>query len=179
MQGLRAGFGSDYRYGMKNRTLSPAAAAIFGFSLMSACGLADRVMGRSPEAVATAGSVAPLPDGPLSASEPLGGAQSAAAFDQSTEADLAAANAAPDAGAERALGAVVVALGSPAEQGFWLRSALVTAPAKGRVMTAAGKTVNVDLQPGTGAALLSLAAYRALGLGLTDLPEVQVFANPG
>ena len=77
------------------------------------------------------------------------------------------------------MGAVVVALGSPAEQGFWLRSALVTAPAKGRVVTAAGKTVNVDLQPGTGAALLSLAAYRALGLGLTDLPEVQVFANPG
>jgi hypothetical protein len=33
------------------------------------------------------------------------------------------------------------------------------------------------LRPGTGAALLSLAAFRALGLGLTDLPEVTVFAE--
>jgi len=35
--------------------------------------------------------------------------------------------------------------------------------------------VAVDLQSGSGGALLSLAAYRALGLALTDLPEVTVF----
>jgi hypothetical protein len=37
--------------------------------------------------------------------------------------------------------------------------------------------VNVDLIPGTGGALLSLAAFRQLGLSLTDLPEVTVYAN--
>ena len=107
----------------------------------------------------------------------MGGAQSAAALDQTTQAEKAKATATPAAGTGRELGSVVVALGGPAEQGFWLRSTLVSAPATGRVLTAAGKSVNVDLQPGTGAALLSLAAYRALGLGLTDLPKVTVFAN--
>jgi hypothetical protein len=34
----------------------------------------------------------------------------------------------------------------------------------------------VELRPGTGAALLSLAAFQALGLSLTDLPVVTVFA---
>jgi hypothetical protein len=53
----------------------------------------------------------------------------------------------------------------------------VTAPGKGRAVTATGQSVAVDLQPGSGAALLSLAAYRALGLALTDLPEVRVYAN--
>jgi len=142
---------------------------------LSACGVVDRVMGRGPDAVAAA--VEPVPEGPLSAIEPLGGAQSPDALDQSTAAEKAAATSAPNAATERDLGKVVVALGSPAEQGFWLRSALVTAPGKGRVVTASGASVNVDLQPATGAALLSLAAYRALGLGLTELPEVTVYAN--
>jgi hypothetical protein len=75
----------------------------------------------------------------------------------------------------RELGKVTVALGSPAEPGFWLRTALVTAPGKGKVVTASGASVAVDLQPGSGGALLSLAAYRALGLALTDLPEVTIF----
>ena len=35
----------------------------------------------------------------------------------------------------------------------------------------------VDLLPGTGGGLLSLAAFRALGLGLTDLPEVTIYAQ--
>jgi len=43
------------------------------------------------------------------------------------------------------------------------------------VVTASGASVAVDLQSGSGGALLSLAAYRALGLALTDLPEVTVF----
>lgn len=88
----------------------------------------------------------------------------------------AAAVAKPASGA-RVLGKAVVALGSPAEQGFWLKSALVVTAGKGRVVTAGGSSVNVDLIPGEGAALLSLAAFRALGLGLTDLPEVTVYAE--
>lgn len=107
----------------------------------------------------------------------MGGAKSAEALDQSTAAQKAIATAASALGGDRDLGSVVVALGSPAEQGFWLRSTLVEVSAKGRVVTAAGKSVAVDLQPGTGGALLSLAAFRALGLGLTDLPELKVYAN--
>lgn len=104
-------------------------------------------------------------------------AVSAAALDSTTEAEKAAALAAPAAGGERALGRTVVALGPPAEQGLWLSSALVTAVTPGRIETAAGKSLAVELRPGTGGALLSLAAYQALGLALTELPEVQVFAN--
>lgn len=103
----------------------------------------------------------------------LGAGQSAAALDQSTDAQKAAATAPAAEG--RALGQVVVALGSPAEQGFWLKSPLVKVAGKGRVVTASGASVAVDLLPAEGAALLSLAAFRALGLGLTDLPEVTVY----
>ena len=171
MHGLRRKRGSDYREAMTYRLLLCAFILI---PALSACGLVHQIVGRDAQPAATAQAV---PNGPLSATAPLGGAQSAAALDQSTDDEKAAATATPAANTERNLGSVVVALGSPAEQGFWLKSALVSAPAKGRVVTAAGKSVNVDLQPGAGAALLSLAAYRALGLGLTDLPEVAVFAN--
>jgi hypothetical protein len=104
------------------------------------------------------------------------GGQSAAALDQTSAAQKAAATAAPAGG--QVLGIVTVALGSPAEAGLWLKSALVSAPAKGRAVLPNGKGVNVDLLPGSGGASLSLSAYRALGLGLTDLPQVQVLALP-
>ena len=68
-----------------------------------------------------------------------------------------------------------MALGSPAEQGIWLKTALVSAVTPGRVVTAGGQSLAVELRPGTGAALLSLAAFQALGLKLTELPEVTVF----
>lgn len=117
------------------------------------------------------------PDAPLTAIAPIAPetAQTAAQLDRSTPGDVAAATA-PATGA-RELGRTVVALGSPAEQGFWLRTGLVTVPARGRVVTEGGQSVNVDLRPGTGGSLLSLAAFRQLGLGLTDLPEVTVFAE--
>lgn len=118
---------------------------------------------------------APVVSAQTAAMPALGTGQTAAALDTTTEAEKAAA-AAPVAGGA-SLGRMVVALGSPAEQGFWLKSPKVTAPGKGHVVTAGGASVSVDLQPGTGGALLSLAAFRALGLGLTDLPEVEVFAN--
>ncbi|MFN6980280.1 MAG: hypothetical protein ACK4OP_19265, partial [Gemmobacter sp.] len=99
-------------------------------------------------------------------------ARSAAALDRTTSAERAAAVAAPASGTD--LGTVTVALGNPAEPGFWLRSALVTAPRDGAVRLASGASVQVELRPGSGAAQLSLAAYRALGLALTDLPRVTV-----
>lgn len=106
----------------------------------------------------------------------LGEGQSPASLDQTSAADAAAAKAAPTV-AGRPLGNVSVALGSPTEQGFWLKTPLVAAPGKGRVTLASGKSVAVDLQPGQGGSLLSLAAYRALGLALTELPQVTVAAE--
>lgn len=101
-------------------------------------------------------------------------ARSAAALDTSTDAQRSAAlQAAPGAGQD--LGRVTVTLGNPTEQGFWLRSALVTAPAKGRVTTDQGASISLDLLPGTAGAQLSLAAFRTLGLPLTGLPSVTVF----
>ena len=126
-----------------------------------------------PVVVAVPAVTAPPPNpGPLGVA-----GQSADTLDQSSEADIAAATAAPAPGGARSLGTAVVTLGSPAEQGFWIRTTLVTVPGKGRVETASGASVNVDLIPGTGGALLSLAAFRQLGLSLTDLPEVTVYAN--
>jgi hypothetical protein len=101
----------------------------------------------------------------------------ASALDTTTTEQKQTALAAPAASGERQLGKVAVSLGSPAEPGIWLRSALVTAPGKGRVVTASGQSVAVDLLPGQGAAQLSLAAFMALGLSLTALPEVTVYAN--
>lgn len=172
MQGLRAVGASDYCDGMKQ--FATALITVFALSSLSTCGLVDRISGKT--ANAGAGSAEPAPQIALSATP---GAKSAAALDLTTDAEKAAATAAPADPAARSLGSVVVALGSPAEQGFWLRSALVTAPGKGRVTIASGASVAVDLEPGSGAALLSLAAYRALGLGLTELPDVKVFADQG
>ena len=126
-----------------------------------------------PQATSAPAPVVPA----LTTSAPtLGVGKSAAALDTTTAAQKAAALAAPATGS-RPLGKAVVALGSPAEQGFWLKSGLVVVPGKGHVITESGASVAVDLLPGDGAAQLSLAAFRALGLGLTDLPEVAIFAD--
>ena len=143
------------------------AVILGGLAGLTGCGLVDRL--RAPTPVVAVAEPVALPV--------LGVGQTAAALDATTDAQKAAAVAIPVAGSDVDLGLMVVALGSPAEQGFWLKSAKVAVPGKGRVVTADGRSVAVDLQPGTGGALLSLAAFRALGLGLTDLPEVRVFAN--
>ncbi|MFN4153607.1 MAG: hypothetical protein ACK4HF_03045 [Paracoccaceae bacterium] len=137
----------------------------------SGCAVLDRLKpaASAPDTAIDAQAVAP---GPV-----LGAGATAATLDTTTEAQKQAALAAPAASGERALGKVSVSLGSPAEPGIWLRSALVAAPGKGRVVTASGQSVAVDLLPGQGAAQLSLPAYVALGLSLTALPEVTVFMN--
>lgn len=114
---------------------------------------------------------------PVVASTVLGTTRAASpeALDKTTAEQKAAALSAPATGGERELGRVVVALGSPAEQGFWLSAPLVKAKAQGRIVTAAGKSLAVELRPGTGGALLSLAAFQALGLSLTELPQVTVY----
>lgn len=138
---------------------------------LSGCALPER--NRAPERAA-----APAVTVPPSAGVTALGAQAAtaAALDTTTEAEKAAALGLPAPGGERALGAVVVALGPPAEQGLWLSTALVGAVVQGRIETAAGQSLALELRPGTGGALLSLAAYLALGLSLTELPQVTVYA---
>jgi hypothetical protein len=148
-------------------------------SLLSGCSVLNKVRGvpdSNPEpGVPMATELAPGVD--TTALPGAEGAQSAEALDQSSEAERLAAIAPPVSGTERELGRVIVGLGPVTEQGFWLKSTLVTEPAKGRVVTAAGTSVAVDLLPGEGGALLSLAAFRALELSLTELPELAVFTN--
>lgn len=167
---------SDYRFAM--RIIAPILVVL---ALTSGCSVLDRF---GPDRRAAApnpaggGETAPA-DAPLTALQPLGqtGAATAAALDQTSVAEKKAAVAALAAAGERPLGQVAVSLGNPAEQGFWLRTTLVSAAGKGRVETAGGQSVAVDLLPGQSGAQLSLAAFRALGLTLTDLPQVSVFAN--
>ncbi|MEZ5797320.1 MAG: hypothetical protein R3D63_07535 [Paracoccaceae bacterium] len=104
--------------------------------------------------------------------ESMGAGQSVAALDQTSDAEKKAALAAPAAGG--VLGRQVVALGSPADPGLWVQTSLVTAVTKGSVTAPGGQTLAVELRPGTGAALMSLAAYQALGIGLTELPEMAI-----
>ncbi|MFN3845748.1 MAG: hypothetical protein ACK4RZ_07990 [Paracoccaceae bacterium] len=147
---------------------------LLALTATSGCAVLDRLKpAPKPQPVVSA----PKADAPVAPAPVLGVGATAAALDTTTTAQKQAALAAPAASGERALGKVAVSLGSPAEPGIWLRSALVKAPGKGRVVTASGQSVAVDLIPGEGAAQLSLAAYVALGLSLTALPEVTVYAN--
>ena len=80
------------------------------------------------------------------------------------------------------IGRTVASLGAPQEQGFWLRTGLVTAQRAGRVrVPETGTSVKVTLRPSGGSASagsqMSLAAFRALGLPLTGLPRVEVYAG--
>lgn len=163
---IAVGSGPDYRRRMKHAALLVVIAA-----LLSGCAVFDRIRPAPEPEVVPPAAEAPVPVTPAV----LGQGQSAQALDTTTAAEKAAALAAPVAGAERVLGKVSVSLGSPTEPGFWLRSPLVGAAGKGRIETATGQSVAVDLLPGTSGAQLSLAAFRALGLSLTDLPEVTVY----
>jgi len=83
---------------------------------------------------------------------------------------------------EKELGKTIASLGAVAEQGFWLKTPLVVKEREGRVVWADnGNSVNVTLIPKQGEASagsqISLAAMRALGIPLTGLPELIVFAK--
>lgn len=111
------------------------------------------------------------------ATRPAAGAVTVQALDTTTAADKAKALEAPAAKGATNLGKTIVTLGLVTEPGFWLRSALVPVAGTGHVETANGASIKLTLIPGEGAAQLSLAAFRALNLPLTGLPEVTVFAN--
>lgn len=150
---------------------------ILGLLALSGCSLLQGKGGGGPSSITGPSE----PDmaveiAPSVATTTLGAqAVRAEVLDKTSPEEKAAALAAPAAGGERDLGRVVVALGPPAEQGIWLKTALVSETVMGRIVTSGGQSLAVELRPAPGGALLSLAAFQALGLKLTELPEVTVY----
>lgn len=77
------------------------------------------------------------------------------------------------------LGRTIASLGSPAEQGLWLKTPLVTSEGAGQVtFLKSGKQIDVTLipidGPSTAGSRMSLQAFQALGAPLTDLIEISV-----
>ena len=80
------------------------------------------------------------------------------------------------------IGTTIASLGDPAEAGFWVKTSLVSAPTKGRVVyVSSGRSVQVDLipldGPAGGGSQISLAAMRLLDAPLTGLPELVVYKS--
>ena len=118
--------------------------------------------------------------------KPPAGARTVAQFDTTTVAEKnaaeAEAKAAQKSGDGRLLGRTVASLGDPGDPGLWIKTPLVKAPAKGRVVYPVnGKGVQLDLLPidgpETAGSRLSLAAFRVIEAPLTELPEVDVYAQ--
>ena len=129
----------------------------------------------------TGAPVAVLPgEGELTAEALPGGEPVRATIDGNpvTTQPIGGVTEAAAAAVPGALGSVVASLGDPARPGLWLETALVTTQTKGRVALADGKSVDVDLIPVVGAAgsggRLSIEAYKALGLKITELPVLTV-----
>lgn len=107
--------------------------------------------------------------------------QTADTLDSTTPQERAAAQAGDTAGGAL-LGETLANLGSPTEQGFWLRTGLVTKVQQGRVERADGSgAIKVELRPSGSApgagSQLSLAAFRALNAPLTELLPLRVLAD--
>lgn len=152
---------------------------------LSAC---DMMMDRAP---APAPRTQPATTSAASGAAPSGAPASAAAGSlqrpassrsvaqlDASAAEKAAATA-PTATGGR-LGTTIASLGDATEGGFWIKTPLVKAPGKGRIVDkATGKSVNVDLLPLAGPASagsqVSLPALTTLGADLTDLPELEVY----
>lgn len=87
----------------------------------------------------------------------------------------------PAPAASGLLGETLAGLGSPGEAGLWLRTGLVDRVRPGRVISASGQTQAVELRPSgaapTAGSHLSLAAMRALGLNLSQLATLRVYAD--
>jgi hypothetical protein len=118
---------------------------------------------------------------PTAAAVPVG-ATTVEAFDTTTAAERAAAQAASQPAAEVRLGRTVATLGNPADPGFWIETPLARKTGPGRVVAVAtGKSVALELRPIDGpqgaGSRISLPALRLLGVGLTGLHELDVFAG--
>lgn len=163
-------FALTFRMALTN----PLRLICLGLGLLALTGCASGL----PPFLQGKADAAAQPDVPMADFQPIApplGATTAEALDTTTPEQRAAALAVPAPSSGGPLGTVSASLGAVTEPGFWLRTGLVKAVQQGRVELPGGKAVQVELRPGEGAAQLSLAAYRALGLGLTDLPDVVVY----
>jgi len=161
-----------------------AALALPLFALAGCDMMRDMGMAPAPRTQAATASATPTaaPAGGTSAAGSLqrpAGSRSVAQLDASA-AEKAAATA-PGATGGR-LGTTIASLGDATEGGFWIKTPLVKAPGKGRIVdTATGRSVNVDLIPLAGPASAGspvwLPALTTLGADLTDLPEVEVYRS--
>lgn len=100
-------------------------------------------------------------------------------LDTATTADIRAASR-PSAGGA-SLGSTVASLGDPTKPGLWLETPLVQQQRMGRIEASDGTALTVTLLPIPGSATsgsrISLSAMRGLGVPLTDLPKLKVFAG--
>ena len=124
----------------------------------------------APETAAGDPAIAPVPPA----------ARTVEQFDTTTDAQKAAAVSGATSGGGVDLGVTIASLGSPSEPGFWLKTPLVDAPAKGRaVYPQTGKSVELDLipidGPKTAGSRMSLSAMRLIGAPFTGLPEIRVY----
>lgn len=119
---------------------------------------------------------------PRTSAVPLGSAgMRPEQLDQTSPAERAAALA-PSAAQGQLLGQTLASLGSPADPGIWLRTGLVTQVMQGRVeVISGGGELRVELRPSGsapgGGSQMSLAAFSALGIPLTQLVDLRVFAQ--
>ncbi len=126
-------------------------------------------------------STTPRP-APRAGSVPLGSAGlRPEQLDQTSPAERAAALA-PSGAQGQLLGQTLASLGSPADPGIWLRTGLVTQVVQGRIeVIGGGGNLRVELRPSGsapgGGSQLSLAAFSALGIPLTQLVDLRVFAQ--
>ena len=129
----------------------------------------------APEVVEPVETLDPTPPPP-----PPSTAVTVEQFDTTTAEDRAEALAPPEPAGEQRLGTSIASLGNPADPGIWVETPLVDALKPGRIAWN-GNSVNVELRPSGGAAgsgsEISLAAMRLLTAPLTDLPEIEIFAE--
>lgn len=142
-----------------------------------------------PEAeIGDSGQIRPVarPAGVNPAKKPPANARTVAQFDTTTAQEKKAAEVeakeAQKSGEGRLLGRTVASLGDPGQPGLWIKTPLVDAAAKGRVVYPTnGKAVQVDLipidGPKTAGSRMSLAALRVIEAPLAGLPEVEVYAE--
>ena len=100
-----------------------------------------------------------------------------------TPAEEAAApqHGAPAPAADGFLGETLAGLGAPGERGLWVSTGLVSSARAGRVITAGGQSLGVELRPsgtapGAGSQI-SLQAMQALGLPLSGLATLRVYVE--
>lgn len=148
--------------------------------IFAACAELQQIAGRPDTTTGAGGSdleVAPVVTPELAAPPPSSAATTVEDFDTTTEEQRIAAASVEEGG--RLLGQTVASLGDPGRAGFWIETDLADAQGRGRLVNpATGASVEVELLPlsGDAGSRVSLAALRILGVSLTDLPTLDVYA---